>query len=53
MTDSRIDNIKFEELEADLELGNLGDFMKGFGGGVAAGCALVGAYAAVAGVVAT
>lgn len=50
MTDSRMDNIKFEELEADLELGNLGDFMQGFAGGVTAGCALVGAYVAVAGV---
>lgn len=53
MTDTRIDNIKFEELEADIELGALGDFMKGFAGGVAAGAAIVGAYVAVAGVVAT
>ncbi|MCR4943512.1 MAG: hypothetical protein K5986_03475 [Clostridium sp.] len=42
--------LKFEELEATEELGNLGDFMKGLAGGIAGGCAVVGAYAAVAGV---
>lgn len=53
MNEAKIENIKFEELEADIELGNLGDFLKGAAAGVAAGCALVGAYAAVAGIVAT
>jgi len=42
--------LRFEELEENEELGNLGDFMIGVGGGIAAGCALVGAYAAIAGV---
>lgn len=50
MEDSRIDNIKFEELETDVELGNLGDFMTGVCNGIATGTALVGVYVAVASV---
>lgn len=45
--------LKFEVLENAEELSDLTDFLAGVGAGIAAGAAVVGSYAAVAGVVAT
>lgn len=49
----RDDMLKFEVLEETEELGDGMDFLKGVGAGIAGAAAVVGTYAAVAGVVAT